>query len=358
MDRERGAARVIAEEQDNPAGLPAAVSLSPGHLVSPSLWRAWFALIWLSLRRQAKARQMVWIALGLMGFAVTLVGLNTLGDRWGMHHWRYRGPGQNAIPGQRTDFLSWTTEVETVTGVIHRSPEAQGIQHALMGACRVILSPKGTDTHGRPLAISAFQVFSQWVVFSIFLSFLLPIWSLSFATEALGGERESQSLIWLLTRPIPRPAIYLAKFVALLPWSVGLNVVGFALLCLAGGPAGRRALGLYWPAVVWATLAFSTLYMLLGAYFRRPAVVAIVYSFCLEVVLANMPGYMKRVSIGFYTRCLMYGTAEQYGIQPDKPNVFLPVDGTTALAVLVGGTALLLGLGMWVFSRTQYVEID
>ena len=33
-----------------------------------------------------------------------------------------------------------------------------------------------------------------------FFSFLVPIWSLSFATEALGGERESGSMIWLLTR--------------------------------------------------------------------------------------------------------------------------------------------------------------
>jgi ABC-type transport system involved in multi-copper enzyme maturation permease subunit len=318
---------------------------------STSTVRAWWALVWLSWRRQAKARQMVWIALGLMVFAVTLVAINTAAGRWGMHHWRH--PRRTGL-----DFLNWTSEVEIVTGAIHGSPGAQGIQHAILGACRVILTPDGRDVNGHVLAVSAFQVFSSWVVFSIFLTFLLPIWSLSFATEALGGERESQSLIWLLSRPLPRPAIYLAKFVALLPWSVGLNVVGFALLCLVGGPAGRRALALYWPAVVWASLAFSALYLLLGAYFRRPAVIAIVYSFCLEVVLANMPGYLKRVSIGFYTRCLMYETASEYGIQPDKPSVFLPVDGVTALAVLIGGTVVLLLAGMWVFSRTQYVEVD
>ena len=69
-------------------------------------------------------------------------------------------------------------------------------------------------------------------------SFLLPLWSLSFGTEALGGERESNSLLWLLTRPLPRPAIYLAKFVALLPWTLALNLGGFALLVRGGGPAG------------------------------------------------------------------------------------------------------------------------
>src|SRR5205807_5394759 len=112
-------------------------------------------------------------------------------------------------------------------------------------------------SHSAILVESDFLVFTRGFVFLLFFSCLVPLWSLSFATEALGGERESQSLIWLLTRPLSRPAIYLAKFVALLPWSVGLNVLGFALLCLAGGPPGRLALQLYWPAVVWATLAFS-----------------------------------------------------------------------------------------------------
>jgi hypothetical protein len=40
----------------------------------------------------------------------------------------------------------------------------------------------------------------------VFLSFLLPLFSLSFATEALGSERESRSLVWLLSRPLPRGA--------------------------------------------------------------------------------------------------------------------------------------------------------
>jgi ABC-type transport system involved in multi-copper enzyme maturation permease subunit len=248
--------------------------------------------------------------------------------------------------------------VHLVTGLVHRSAGASAVQHAILGATQVILSPDGTDTRGNPLAVSAFQIFSQWAVFSIFLTFLLPLWSLSFATEALGGERESQCLIWVLSRPLPRWSIYLAKFVALLPWSVGFNVGGFAVLCLVAGPPGRRALALFWPAVLLATLTFSALFLLIGAWFRRPAVVAMVYSFCLEVVLGNMPGYLKRVSIGFYTRCLMFDRAGQYGIQPDNPDVFLPVDGLTAAAVLVGATAALLGLGMWLFARTQYHEVD
>jgi hypothetical protein len=327
--------------------------------MSMSVWRAWIYLVWLSLVRQARARQMVWIALGLMGFAVALVAINTAAGRWGMHHWRYprgRGPTYPALADQ----------MQVLLGVVHRSPGAHALQAGVLGSCRTILSPDartvktlpdGREVTGEVLACSAFQVFSEWAVFAIFLTFLLPVWSLSFATEALGGERESNSLLWLLTRPIPRPAIYLAKFVAVLPWSIGLNVGGFALVCLAAGAPGARAFRLFWPAVMWATLAFAALYYLMGAYFRRPAVMGIVYSFCLEIVLGNMPGYLKRVSIGFYTRCMMFESAQGYGLQPENPTVYLPVAGTTALAVLMAATVVLLALGTLVFARSQYQEV-
>jgi hypothetical protein len=333
----------------------APVTRPPGHPVTRSPWRAWLYLVWLSLQRQARARQMVWIALGLMAFAAALVAVNTAAGRWGMDNWRHpRRSGPT--------YIAWVDRTQALTSTFHNSPGAHAIESAVFGSCRALLDPrartvKPDGTAGPPLSASGFHVFAQWAVFSIFLTFLLPVWSLSFATEAIGGERESNSLVWLLTRPLSRPAIYLAKFVALLPWSIGLNVGGFALICLAGGAPGLRALRLFWPAVAWATLAFSALYLLLGAYSRRPAVVGIVYSFCLEVVLGNMPGYLKRVSIGFFTRCLMFEAAAPYGVQPEKPSVYLPLDGTTALLVLIGGSAALLVLGMAVFARSEYHEV-
>jgi ABC-type transport system involved in multi-copper enzyme maturation permease subunit len=206
---------------------------------------------------------------------------------------------------------------------------------------------------------SDFLVFSRVLLFadfSLFLSFLLPLWSLSFATESLGGEREGSSMLWLLTRPLPRPAIYLAKFVALLPWSLGLNLGGFALLCFAAGRPGPLTLRLFWPAVLCGTLAFASLFQLIGAFLRRPAIIAVVYTFFLETILGTMPGYMKRLSISFYTRCMMLDVAQEHGLQPQKQSIYLPVDGTTALWVLLGTTAVLLVLGMALFARTEYRE--
>jgi ABC-2 type transport system permease protein len=308
----------------------------PVPAVAPSAWCGWCYLVWLSWQRQARARQMVWIALALLALSVGLVAVRTAVGPWGMQrrHFPRGGP----------TFQEWTVELNGLLGVVSRSPAGGALPDAVLAACRGVL------------ARSDVLVFSRFTVFSIFVSFLLPLWSLSFATETFGGEREGHSMIWLLTRPLPRPAIYLAKFTALLPWSLGLNLGGFALVCLAAGRPGRVALELYWPAVFWGTLAFSALFCLIGAVFRWPAVVSIVYSFFLEVILGNMPGYLKRVSISFYTRCMMFEAAQGYGVQPEKPSVYLPVDGTTACLVLIGITVALLLAGMVWFSLAEYVS--
>src|SRR5262245_50831163 len=70
---------------------------SPLHhsiLTSPSRLRAWCFLVLLSWQRQARVRQMVWIALALLAFSVAWVGVTTLMGRWGMNHWRWRAPGE------------------------------------------------------------------------------------------------------------------------------------------------------------------------------------------------------------------------------------------------------------------------
>ena len=63
------------------------------------------------------------------------------------------------------------------------------------------------------------------------------------------------------------------------------------------------------------------------------------------------------VSIGFYVRCMMFEQAQSYGVQPEKPSVFLPVDSLTAAAVLLGAALVFIVLGMVVFSRSEYQDI-
>src|SRR5215472_13632497 len=128
--------------------------------------RAWCYLVWLSLQRQARARQMVLIALGLLGLATALVALGTSQRTW-------------YLPG----FQRRLDEVLMTLGVLRSAGQGFAPPDLFLGITRALV---GTDA-------TALLVFSQLVVFSVLVSFLLPMWTLSFATEGVGGEREAGS---------------------------------------------------------------------------------------------------------------------------------------------------------------------
>jgi ABC-2 type transport system permease protein len=353
---------------------------------SPSAWRAWLFLIRHSWQRQARARLMVWVALGLLIFLTIWVGLITQRGVWDVRNWRqprrggisfaewvfyYRFAPANVLSHKRpTDVFKppprhsdtwvslyrlWRPYEEEETRQNPPPPAtltADPVQLAVAAAVDAAL--QNDDFRLRV----AFVSFSQVIVFAIFTTFLLPLCSLSFATEALGREREQGNLLWTLTRPLPRWSIYLAKFIAVLPWCLALNVGGFYLVCRFAGPPGQLAFATFWPAIILGTLAFTALFHLMGALFRRAPVIAILYAFFLETVMGNLPGHLKRASISFYVRCLMYDSASDFNLRPDRPLIYSPVSGPAAWCVLVGLTVALLTVGAWIFSRSEYLDIN
>jgi ABC-2 type transport system permease protein len=287
--------------------------------------RAWLYLVAFSFRRQARVRQMVGIAFGLLVICLLLVGVFTATSDWDRYEWRLE-----RVKPHKIEHL------------------AGGMAHAAIDQSDYM---DRFRQETRPLA-----VFSRWVVFLLFLGFLLPLFSLSFATGALGQERENRSLVWLLTRPLPRSAVYLAKFLGVLPWCLALTVGGFGLLCLAGGATGREAFVLYGPGVLAGSLAFAAVFFLMGALLPRPAILGLLYAFFFETLLSELPvpGTLKRLSINYYTRCLLYDEAAGQGVPVETSSLFVPVSPTTAWAVLLGVTVGVTALGMWLFARMEH----
>src|SRR5262249_11766294 len=154
--------------------------------------------------------------------------------------WFWRVPGFRGLAhGHMAYYVSGTVRA------VPFDPATSGVQQAVGTAYQtVLMNPEVRRETG-------FVRFSNQIVFTMFTTFLLPLWCLTFATEGLGREREGRNLVWLLMRPVPRPAVYLAKFIAILPWCLALNLGGFTLICLVGGDTGRLALSIYWPAVLW-----------------------------------------------------------------------------------------------------------
>jgi ABC-type transport system involved in multi-copper enzyme maturation permease subunit len=328
-----------------------------------SPFRAWGVLVVQSFQRLWRVRQMGWVSLGLLAVVVGWVAVVTaspagweLPDRR-VRRWlpTYREYAEQQLPHKRYDPQRYDTKFirgiapllpHEVPSPIH--PVRNGIQSLILSIPHAVLqSEKFIKDWG-------FMNYSRWVILGAFLGFVLPLFTLSYATAAFGTDRESRSLVWLMTRPIPRSGIYFAKFLGALPWCVLFGLGGFAGLCLAGGEYGRKAFALYWPAAVVATIAFSALFHLIGAIFRRPVVVGLIYVFFFEALVGSLPGSLKLLSLTFYARCLMYNAAEAAGYPVEMLEVSQTVTSTTAWTVLSLAAVVLTGLGMWLFSRLEY----
>ena len=311
---------------------------------SPSAVRAFFALTWLTLRRQWRVRALGWATFGLVALITLSVALITTGrNGWGFDtRWSGR---------YRTLYRDYV-HVLDVAMALPVPGAAYGVEAGVFGAFRAMLADP------QFLADFAFLNFSRWVVFGLYLGFLLPMINLAFASGAIGGEREGRTMIWLFTRPQPRAAMYVAKFLGVLPWCVLVSLAGLAAVCAAGGPVGRQAYVAFAPDIALGSVAFAALFHLLGAMVKRPAVVGLAYVFFFETLVANLPGSLKQLSLNYYVRSALFDAASSRvsTLTPEALDVYAPADGLSARLTLVVATVAVTALGAFLFGRAEPSE--
>jgi ABC-type transport system involved in multi-copper enzyme maturation permease subunit len=334
--------------------------ITPTGAEPPSALRAFAVLLVQSFQRHWRVRQMGWVSLALLALIVFWVSLVTERNGWNLAERRvrrssgtYQQEAVRLLPPQR--YAAATGDEEFVT-----PPRPYEIPHPFNPTEEALRSlmlsiPYAVLQSEQFLYNWSFMTYSRWVIHLVFMGFALPLFTLSYASGAFGTDRESRSLIWIMTRPIPRSGIYLAKFLGTLPWCLLFAMGGFVAIGWAGGAPGREALSRYWPAALTATLAFASLFHLVGAVFRRPVVVGLVYVFFFEAVVAALPGSLKLLSLTFYVRSLMYNEAVEAGYPVELlPAMTEAVSSTTAWSVLA---LVIVGInlcGMWLFSRLEY----
>ena len=170
---------------------------------------------------------------------------------------------------------------------------------------------------------------SQWgaaVIVGLGFAVVLPVVSLIVGTGVLGSEVDDGTLVHILTKPLPRRDIILAKYsVAAVTSAVTSAVPLFVAGILADGVAFGAALAV---AAVAGAFAYSALFVLLSLLTRRPVLLGLVYILVWEGLLGRFLSGTRVLSI------------EQYVITiADK------LDPTTILTSQVGiGTAVVMSV--------------
>jgi ABC-type transport system involved in multi-copper enzyme maturation permease subunit len=211
-----------------------------------------------------------------------------------------------------------------------------------------------------PPQLGGFELYGH-IVALYYVRNLLPLAALFYATALVADEVEGRTLTYLLTRPVRRGSILIGKFAAYVATTLCLalpaDVLAFFLLATARGAAGLasrvpdlfRDLGV----IALTLVVYGALFTLLGVLLRRPVLPGLLFLFVWELV-ANLPGYMPRLTITAYLRSLTRHRPpeEGLGVLLGQPEV-LPA--ALCLGVLGALTLVFLGAAAGVFSSREYV---
>jgi ABC-2 type transport system permease protein len=167
---------------------------------------------------------------------------------------------------------------------------------------------------------------------------VLPLVALVLGTAALGSEIEDGTAVYILTKPISRLHIVVAK-VAVAGLLTALLVGPSALitgLLMDGGADGRAATLAITPAVIIGSVVYAAAFVTVSAITSRALVVGLVYTVIWEGVLAGILVGTKIFSI----REAVLGIAR--ALDPDGFESGLePVQALLlAVVVVIGGTVL------------------
>jgi ABC-2 type transport system permease protein len=178
---------------------------------------------------------------------------------------------------------------------------------ALLGRRRVLLLlPMPALLIGHTLiAQSSDDPIGDWgpIIFGqLGLGVILPLTALIVGSSVLGLEIEDGTITHLLTKPLPRQEIVLAKLAV--AWLV--TTAAAALPIAAAGAitgSAELALGLGCGAAIGA-LAYSAVFLALSLMTRRPVAIGLVYIILWENLLTSFVGGTRVLSIREYATSL------------------------------------------------------
>jgi ABC-2 type transport system permease protein len=173
------------------------------------------------------------------------------------------------------------------------------------------------------------------VLVGLGLAVVLPVIALIVGTGVLGSEVDDGTIVHILSKPLPRRDIVLAKLgVAVVVTAVTAAVPLFIAGYLASST--RLGVGLAVAAAV-GTCAYSSLFLLLSLLTRRPVLLGLVYILVWEGLLGRFVSGTRVLSIEQYVITIADRIAPTDLL---TGQVSLPVAVVMSVVFTVGGTVV------------------
>jgi ABC-type Na+ efflux pump permease subunit len=194
---------------------------------------------------------------------------------------------------RRTIFMALVVGAPVLLAVVTRIVEASGVAPIRINGARV----GGGGIFGMMM----------WV---LFIRFIVPVLGVFYGTALIADEVDDKTITYLFTRPIPRGAVLVGKYLAYLVCTAlvvlpSVVIVYFLVVPIREVAATFAPLMKDLGILALGLASYGALFALVGAVLKRPLVVGLVFAFGWEQLALLMPGYLRRLTLAHYLQALV-----------------------------------------------------
>jgi ABC-2 type transport system permease protein len=201
------------------------------------------------------------------------------------------------------------------------------------------------------------------MIWLLYLRFVIPVLGAFYGTSLMSDEVEDRTITYLFTRPVPRGAVIIGKYLAYLACTGMVVLPSVTAVYLLITPVSGGSIGGTFPQLLTdlgllalGLAVYGAVFALIGALVPRPLVAGLVLIFGWEQVALVVPGYLRRFTIAHYLQALVPHAMPQddtvTAIQSLFADPSTPISSLTSLAVII---VVALWLAARTVERREYV---
>ena len=144
------------------------------------------------------------------------------------------------------------------------------------------------------------------MIWIFYLRFTVPVLGVFYGTSLIADEVEDKTITYLFTRPIPKGAVLVGKYLAYLACTFFVVlpsvVLVYLLIVPMRGTLGGSFLDLVKDLMLLAIglAVYGAVFAFIGARFKRPLLVGLIFIFGWEQMALAFPGYLKKFTVAYY----------------------------------------------------------
>jgi len=247
---------------------------------------------------------------------------------------------------RRTVFLALVVGGPVLIAIVLRALDLFGLLRVTDGSLRV----------------TGPSIFALMISY-IFLRFITPILGIFYGTALMADEVEDKTLTYLFSRPIPRSAVLIGKYLAYLAATTLIILPSVVLVYFLVVPIGGGSIATAFPTLLrdLALLAlglsvYGALFAAVGAWLKRPVLFGIFFAFGWENFAMVLPGYIRRFTVVYYTQSLIPHAMPADGVVSILQSLFKDtVPAWQAALTLAAILVVALALATRAVERREYV---